>query len=69
MLSCCVRASCNFLYGHLATVQAKPYGGCAEMVQTSCNAGAVVVPSLQILHRNCKVFLRAPDSGHTDMVW
>ena len=47
-----VQASCDFLYGYLATGQAKPYGGCAEIIKKLCDASAADVHSPQIMHRN-----------------
>ena len=52
MRSHCVRASGDFLYGHLSTGRANPYGGFAEIVRILCDAGAVAVQSSQIQNEN-----------------
>ena len=44
--SYCVPASYNFLYGHLVTGRAKPYGGYAEIRWKLCVASAIAVQSL-----------------------
>ena len=59
MCSHCMRASCEYLYGHLATCRAKPYGGCAKIVRKSCDAGAVAMQSPQIPHGNRTSLVRA----------
>ena len=68
MRSHCVRASCDFLYGHLATGRGKPYGDCAENVWKSCDAGAVAVQPPQILHVNRTTLVGAPYRGRAEMV-
>ena len=48
----------------MSTGWAKLYGGCAEIVQKSCNADAVAVQSLQIPHGNRTAPVRAStDAG------
>ena len=50
------------------TVRAKPYGGCAEIVQKSCNAIAVAMQSLQIPQGNSRALMQAPYRGCEEMV-
>ena len=60
-----VRASYDFLYGHLVTGRAKPYGGCVEIVRKSCDADAVTVQSP---HGNRTGLVRAPHRSRVEMV-
>ena len=63
MRSYCARASCDFLYWHLAPGRALPYRGCAEIVRKSCNTGAV---AMQTPRENRRTLVRAPDMSRGD---